>query len=62
VLSVFLKEYVDVFDVDSVAPSRMHPGQWIYHIRDYLYGKDPAGLLGRNYQVWSLTPGDYEPV
>jgi hypothetical protein len=51
-----------VFDVDSVAPSRMHPGQWICHIRDYLYGKDPAGLLRRNYQVWSLTPGDYEPV
>jgi hypothetical protein len=51
-----------VFDVDSVAPSRMHPGPWICHIRDYRYGKDPAGLLGRNYQVWSLTPGDYEPV
>jgi hypothetical protein len=51
-----------VFDVDSVAPSRMHPGPWICRIRDYRYGKDPAGLLGRNYQVWSLTPGDYEPV
>jgi len=51
-----------VFDVDSVAPSYMHPGEWICHIRDYRYGRDPAGMLGRNYQVWSLAPGDYEPI
>jgi hypothetical protein len=50
------------FDVDSVAPSCNQPGLWIVHIRDYRYGKDPAGMLGRNYQIWSLSPGDYEPV
>jgi hypothetical protein len=51
-----------VFDVDSVAPSCMEPGDWIVHIRDYRYGSNSAGLWGRNYQVWSLFPGDYEPV
>ena len=51
-----------VFDVDSVAPSCTYPGEWICHVRDYRYGTDPAGMLGRNYQVWSLVPGDYEPV
>ena len=51
-----------VFDVDSVAPSTAYPGEWICHIRDYRYGKDPAGMLGRNYQVWTLEPGDYEPI
>jgi len=51
-----------VFDVDSVAPSCTHPGAWVVHVRDYRYGADPAGLLGRNYQIWSLAPGDYETV
>jgi hypothetical protein len=51
-----------VFDVDSVAPSCRFPGKWICNIRDYRYGKDPAGMLGRKYQVWSLHPGEYEPV
>jgi len=50
------------FEVDSVAPSCTHPGAWIVHVRDYRYGADPAGLLGRNYQVWSLPPGDYEAI
>jgi hypothetical protein len=51
-----------IFDVDSVAPSCTYPGAWAVHIRDYRYGVDPAGLLGRNYQVWTLRPGDYEEV
>jgi hypothetical protein len=51
-----------IFDVDSVAPSCSYPGAWVVHIRDYRYGADPAGLLGRNYQVWTLRPGDYEEV
>jgi hypothetical protein len=51
-----------IFDVDSVAPSCTYPGLWIVHVRDYRYGRDPAGLLGRNYQVWSLVPGDYQTV
>ena len=51
-----------VFDVDSVAPSCSYPGHWVVHVRDYRYGKDPAGLLGRKYQIWSLRPGDYEPI
>jgi hypothetical protein len=51
-----------IFDVDSVAPSCSHPGAWVVHIRDYRYGVDPAGLLGRNYQIWTLRPGDYEEV
>ena len=51
-----------IFEVDSVAPSCAHPGAWVVHVRDYRYGADPAGLLGRDYQIWSLTPGDYEPV
>jgi hypothetical protein len=51
-----------VFDVDSVAPSCMHPGEWNCHIRDYRYGQDPAGMLGRTYQVWVPRPGDYEPI
>jgi len=51
-----------IFDVDSVAPSCTHPGNWVVHVRDYRYGADPAGLLGRNYQVWTLRPGDYEEV
>jgi hypothetical protein len=50
------------FEVDSVAPSCTHPGAWVVHVRDYRYGGDPAGLLGRNYQIWSLTPGDYEAI
>ena len=50
-----------VFDVDSVAPSPMRPGEWNCHIRDYRYCKEP-GLLGRPYQVWVLRPGDYEPI
>lgn len=51
-----------IFDVDCVAPSCTYPGAWIVHIRDYRYGADPAGLLSRNYQVWSLRPGEYEEV
>jgi hypothetical protein len=51
-----------IFDVDSVAPSCTHPGAWVVHVRDYRYGANPAGLLGRNYQIWSLAPGDYEAV
>jgi len=51
-----------IFDVDCVAPSCSHPGAWVVHVRDYRYGKDPAGLLGCNYQVWSLRPGEYEEV
>ena len=51
-----------IFEVDSVAPSCIHPGEWVVHVRDYRYGVDPAGMLGRDYQIWSLTPGDYEPV
>jgi hypothetical protein len=51
-----------ILDVDSVGPSCAFPGLWIVHVRDYRYGKDPAGLLGRDYQVWSLLPGDYEAV
>jgi hypothetical protein len=51
-----------IFDVDSVAPSCTYPGAWLVHIRDYRYGADPAGLLGRDYQVWTLRPGDYEEV
>jgi hypothetical protein len=51
-----------IFDVDSVAPSCSHPGAWVVQVRDYRYGADPAGLLGRNYQVWSLRPGEYEEV
>jgi len=51
-----------IFEVDSVAPSCIHPGEWVVHVRDYRYGADPAGMLGRDYQIWSLTPGDYEPV
>lgn len=51
-----------IFDVDCVAPSCSHPGAWVVHVRDYRYGKDPAGLLGRDYQVWSLRPGEYEEV
>src|SRR6266571_2752130 len=51
-----------IFEVDSVAPSCTHPGAWVVHVRDYRYGADPAGLLGRDYQIWSLTPGDYEAV
>jgi len=51
-----------IFDVDSVAPSCTYPGAWVVHVRDYRYGADPAGLLGRNYQIWSLAPGDYEEV
>jgi hypothetical protein len=51
-----------IFDVDSLAPSRTFPGEWICYVRDYRYGKDPAGMLGRNYQIWSLAPGDYESV
>jgi hypothetical protein len=50
------------FEVDSVAPSCTHPGAWVVHVRDYRYGADPAGLLGRNYQIWSLSPGDYEAI
>jgi len=50
------------FEVDSVAPSCTHPGAWVVHVRDYRYGADPAGLLGRKYQIWSLTPGDYEAI
>jgi hypothetical protein len=50
------------FEVDSVAPSCSHPGAWVVHVRDYRYGADPAGLLGRNYQIWSLSPGDYEAI
>jgi hypothetical protein len=50
------------FDVDSVAPSCNQPGLWIVHVRDYRYGKDPAGMLGRKYQIWTLRPGDYEAI
>jgi hypothetical protein len=50
------------FEVDSVAPSCAHPGAWVVHVRDYRYGADPAGMLGRNYQIWSLSPGDYEAI
>ena len=50
------------FEVDSVAPSCTRPGAWVVHVRDYRYGANPAGLLGRNYQVWSLAPGDYEAI
>jgi hypothetical protein len=52
------------FDVDSVASSCSHPGARVVRVRDYRYGADPAGLLGlgRNYQVWSLRPGEYEKV
>jgi len=49
-------------DVDAVAPSGIPPGAWVVHVRDYRYGADPAGLVGRNYQIWSLAPGDYEAV
>jgi hypothetical protein len=51
-----------IFEVDSVAPSCTHPDAWVVHVRDYRYGADPAGMLGRDYQIWSLRPGDYEPV
>jgi hypothetical protein len=50
-----------VFDVDSVGPSTMHPGEWICHVRDYRY-RDGPGMLGRDYHVWSLVPGEYEPI
>src|SRR5205807_88324 len=51
-----------IFEVDSVAPSCAHPGAWVVHVRDYRYGAAPAGMLGGGYQIWSLTPGAYEPV
>jgi len=35
-----------VFDVDSLAPSRTYPGEWIVHVRDYRYGKDPQECWG----------------
>jgi hypothetical protein len=50
------------FDVDSLSPSTTYPGEWVVHVRDYRFGSDPAGMLGRPYQVFSLGPGEYTSV
>ena len=51
-----------ILDLDSVAPSCTYAGACVVYVRDYRYGADRAGLLGRNYQVWSLPPGEHEEV